>query len=177
MSLCLLRMTKPGRLFDQESKSVSFTAGDISDDTEKPFSPLQRCSFCSVTTDNTFRAVRYSYSISQFLHNSLLHYQNCTYDSKVAASTPVHCLTLCLNPATCFTAFWVWTGAAHCSPHISASLWLLEETTSFVARKTVGRPGTLSLSCSLNYLRIFTGRCRHEEFNFFTYFPKLLPTS
>ena len=72
--------------------------------------------------------------------------KNCMYDSKVAASTPVCCLTLCLNLATCFRASWFWTGAAHCSPHISASLWLLGEKTSFVAEKTVGRPGTLSLS-------------------------------
>lgn len=166
----MLRMTKPGRLFDQESKSVSFTAVDILDDTEKPSSLFQRCSFWSVTTDNTFRAVRYSYPISQFLHNSLLHYQNCMYDSKMAASTPVCCLTLCRNPATCFRASWVWTGAAHCAPHISASLWLLEEKT-FVAGKTARRPGTFSLSCSSNYLRIFTGRWRHKEFCFFTYFP------
>lgn len=38
-------MTKPARLFEQESKFASFAAGDILDDTEKPFSLFHRCSF------------------------------------------------------------------------------------------------------------------------------------
>lgn len=43
------------------------------------------------------------------------------------------------------------------------SLWLLGQNTTFAAGKAAEKLGTLNLSCcSLNYLRIFTGRCQHK---------------
>lgn len=48
-------------------------------------------------------------------------------------------------------------------PTHTHSLWLLGQNTALAAGKAAGRLATLSLSSSLNYLRIFTGRCQHKE--------------
>lgn len=80
-------MAKPGRLFDQENKSVSSIGSDIWDGTEQPFSQFQKFSFWSVTTDTTV-TVGCSHSVSQFTPNSPLHYQSVHMTANDSLSSP-----------------------------------------------------------------------------------------
>lgn len=76
-----LRMSKLGRLFDQENKSVSFIGRDIWDGTEQPFSQFQKFSFWSVTMDATI-TFGYSHPISQLLPDPPLHDQTARTTAK-----------------------------------------------------------------------------------------------